>query len=106
MKKLILVATFFLCLAVPPGAQAQTTGKTVVVRLFEAPSSRLYISYGDGKTELQELAGITGKKEQKENTEQLQRIIDRLYAEGYRLVNSFGSSQASAPVSTLVFRKD
>ncbi|GAA3951986.1 hypothetical protein [Hymenobacter algoricola] len=86
-------------------AQAQTTGKTAVVRLFET-SGRSFISYGEAKTEQLPLEGTTSKKQQQLNTEQIQRLVDRLYAEGYHLVSSFSGGEPTEPVTTLVFRKE
>jgi hypothetical protein len=106
MKTLIL--TFFLFISLGagvPSALAQSTSKIAVVRLFESPR-RLFLTYGEGKTEQQDLFSVVGKKDQKANTEQIQQLISRLYSEGYTLIDTFTGGTADEPVSTLLFRKE
>lgn len=86
---------------------AQATSRIAVVQLFtDSGAKRVFVSYGDGRTEQQDLVGVIGKKDQEANTEQLQKLVARLYAEGYALIATFSTGTSETPASTLVFRKN
>ncbi|WP_162910678.1 hypothetical protein [Hymenobacter oligotrophus] len=86
-------------------ASAQTPSKTVVVRVYEW-SDKLYIAYGNGKTEVQDMGNTLVRKNQQPVTEQLQSVIDRLYNEGYTLTAATSASRHERDmISTYIFRK-
>ncbi|TGE25941.1 hypothetical protein E5K00_12340 [Hymenobacter aquaticus] len=107
MKRCILICSITAAgwlSSVPTQAQT-TSGTTAIVRVRESNGwGNVIVTYGTGKTEIKELKRNPDKKGQIANAEQLQAVIDQLFASGYVLQGSFSAGSEDGP-STLIFRK-
>lgn len=105
MKKLFFIGACLVALASQP-VLAQTGGAdVVVVQLKESVTGtmRVVIAYPGGKMEEQEFkAGYTDKAQNEAATE-YQKLITKLYQQGYTLKSTFGPGHSL--LQTLVFIK-
>lgn len=100
MKKLLFLGACLVALASQP-VMAQTGGAdVVVVHFYHNGTPRLYaaVARNGAKAEVQDMKGDGA-----EETEFCQRIIAKLYQEGYTLKSTFGGS--GSMTGTLVFVK-
>jgi hypothetical protein len=84
---------------------AQTAGSdVVVVKVMESMNTmRIVIAQGSGTPQVQELDGGAGAKSMVSSSQEIQKIVAGLYAQGYSLKSTFGGNQGV--VSTLIFVK-
>ena len=101
MKKLLFLGACLVALASQP-VMAQTGGPEVVVaRFYYGGTGKLHVAIarGTANPEIQELKGSDP-----EETQFCQKVIAKLYQEGYSLKSTFGPGTGYA--STLVFVKE
>jgi hypothetical protein len=102
MKKLLFLGACLVALASSP-AMAQTGGAQVVVVQvsFWASAGQILISRGEDKTEV-----ISVKKDKNQGfaTEACQKVIAKLYQEGYAIKSTFSDGVSNE--SILVFIKE
>ncbi|MBF9223118.1 hypothetical protein [Hymenobacter ruricola] len=105
---LLAVTACALALSRPACAQtpAAAPSKTVVLRAYESPANKIYICYGEGHTETEITVGPYGKKDQLRDIEQLQRVVDRLYTNGYRIVSATTGGVSDQQCVTYILRRD
>jgi hypothetical protein len=108
MKKLLFLGACLLALASQP-VMAQTGGADVVVMTVKALGVnrvRVVLAYNGGKTEAQIVKNIaTTDEAQDEATSEYQRIIAKLYQQGYSLKSTFSQGYGDRDTSTLIFVK-
>jgi hypothetical protein len=105
MKKLLFLGACLVALASQP-ARAQTGGAEIVVMQVRENgygNVRVVLAYPGGKTEEQEFkAGFTNKA-QDESASEYQKLITKLYQQGYTLKSTFGPGNGA--LHTLIFVK-
>jgi hypothetical protein len=104
MKKLFFMGACLVALASQP-VMAQT-GKpdVVVVKVMESMNTmRIVVAQGSGTPQVQELDGGAGAKSMVSSSQEIQKVVAGLYAQGYSLKSTFGGNQGV--LSTLIFVK-
>lgn len=91
MKKIFLLCACLLAFVIPPLA-AQTSGPGVAVVSFTRmnASYKAVISREDGRSELLEIPLGASDKKCTETSQGYQKLISKLYHEGYALKSTFG----------------
>jgi hypothetical protein len=108
MKKLLFLGACLMALASSP-VMAQTGGPDVVVMTVKAlgvNKVRVVLAYNGGKTEEQIVKNIVGNDQaQDEATSEYQRIIAKLYQQGYSIKSTFSQGYGDRDTSALIFVK-
>jgi hypothetical protein len=101
IKKLVFLGACLVALASSPvAAQASAPEVVVVVRIL----NNLVIVRPGGKTEEVDYAGGTNAKSLTDSGITVQRVITKLYQEGYVLKSTYSGSAVSG--ATLIFLKE
>jgi hypothetical protein len=100
MKKLVLLGACLMALASSPVAAQASAPEVVVVRIL----NNLVIVRPGGKTEEVDYAGGTNAKSLTDSGITVQRVITKLYQEGYVLKSTYSGSAVSG--ATLIFLKE
>lgn len=107
MKQLILLGASLLAVAARPALAQTNAPEVVVVKITEANSMaylRIIVARGEGKTEEtilknRALGGTAGAAEAS------QKVLAKLYAEGYTLKATYGGGDRVESHSTLILVK-
>jgi hypothetical protein len=100
MKKLVFLGACLVALASSPVAAQASAPEVVVVRIL----NNLVIVRPGGKTEEVDYAGGTNAKSLTDSGITVQRVITKLYQEGYVLKSTYSGSAVSG--ATLIFLKE
>lgn len=104
MKKLLILGVCLLALAAHPSTVLAGDPDVVVVRVLDNGGNvRLFISRPDGKSEKVEFNGGFNEKGLSDSGQGYQKVIAKLYQEGYTLKSSFSTN--TGVFATLVFVK-
>jgi hypothetical protein len=104
MKKLLFLGSCLVALASQP-AMAQTgRPEVVVVKVMESMyTMRIVVVQGSGTPQVQELNIGEGTKAMVSSSQEIQKVVAGLYAQGYSLKSTFDGNKGV--VSTLIFVK-
>jgi hypothetical protein len=76
----------------------------VVVKVMESMNTmRIVVARDSGAPQVQEVAGGAGARDMAQSSQQIQKLVTGLYAEGYSLKSTFNGQQGL--ISTLIFVK-